>query len=97
MTEMEIDTVKMRDCGKDIISLTGELNITIEAMFNRLSNMPINTKEWVGNSSLEFVRIANLDKIQYLELKKALYQYGKYLIDCADYLEKTINEVRRDI
>ncbi len=96
MTDIYVDTEKMRNCGNEILGLVEEFKTTIEVMFTRIENMPINTKEWVGESSVLFANLASKDKIQYFNYATSLYKYGKYLIDCADYYEKILNTVRRD-
>jgi len=95
MSDINIDTVKMRDCGKDIMNLAESLNGTIEAMFSRISNMQIRS-EWIGDSSGLFTKLAEADKAQYIALKNSLYAYGSYLVDCAEQFEKTAREIKVD-
>ncbi len=95
MIETYIDTAKMRSCGNDILNQVEELKKTINEMFFRISNVPQNTKEWVGDSAVDFAKYANRDKAQYLAYADSLYQYGKYLIACADDYDRTIATMRR--
>lgn len=95
MAEINVDTEKMRNCGNEIIDLVEEFKATLDAMFTRIENVPLNTKEWVGDSANLFASLANKDKIQYYNYATSLYKYGKYLVDCADYFDKTIDSVRR--
>jgi len=95
MTDINVDTVKMRDCGNDIKDLAKDLEDTIEAMFNRISNMP-ERSEWVGDSASRFVSLADSDKMQYIALKESLNEYGNYLVDSAEEFEKTIRELKVD-
>ena len=96
MSEIYVDTVKMRECGNEILSLVEELKLTMQTMFSRIENMPTQTKEWIGDSSQYYVTLATHDKIQYMNHANDLYKYGKYLLDCADYFEKTSQSVRRN-
>ena len=96
MSEIYVDTDKMRACGNEILALVEEFKATLDTMFTRIENVPIYTKEWVGDSAMLFVSLANKDKVQYYNYATSLYKYGKYLIDCADYYDKTIKSVRRD-
>lgn len=96
MSDIYVDTEKMRTCGNEILGLVEEFKTTMETMFTRIENMPINTKEWVGDSAMLFANLANKDKVQYFNYATSLYKYGKYLVDCADYYEKTLNAIRRD-
>lgn len=96
MSEIYVDTDKMRTCGNEILKLVEEFKHTLDAMFTRIENVPLNTGEWVGDSAMLFANLANKDKVQYYNYATALYKYGKYLVDCADYYEKVISQVRRD-
>ena len=97
MNEIYIDTAKMKEKGQDIIDQVEELKITIDAMFNRIKNIPVSTLEWTGESANTFVTLAEADKVQYVNYANDLYKYGKYLKDCADYMDKQIDDVRRDV
>ncbi len=95
MLEIYVDTVKMRATGNEILKLVEELKQTIDAMFTRIANIPVTTKEWVGDSSVAFADSAMRDKAQYITYVNSLYKYGKYLIDAADYFDQTIAKVKR--
>lgn len=96
MAEIYVDTEKMRNCGNTILELVEEFKKTLDATFTRIENVPTNTKEWIGDSSKLFAELANKDKIQYYGYATSLYKYGKYLIDCANYFDRTIESVRRN-
>ena len=96
MSEIYVETKKMRESGNEIINLVEEFKAILDAMFTRIENVPLNTKEWVGDSATLFASLANKDKVQYYNYATSLYKYGKYLVDCADYFDKTIDSVRRD-
>ena len=42
----ELDTI-----GAEIISLAGELETELYSLYNRLGNVPMTTKEWVGDKA----------------------------------------------
>lgn len=94
MTQINIDTTKIRECGTEIIELSKEMNEIITTMFNRISNMNSITGEWIGASATSFIEEAKIDKIQYLNIKSNIYNYGKFLLDYADTMEQKINEVK---
>lgn len=96
MAEIYVDTEKMRNCGNTILDLVEEFKQTLDAIFTRLENVPTHTKEWIGDSSTLFVELAKKDKVEYYAYANSLYKYGKYLIDCANYFDRTIDSVRRD-
>lgn len=95
MSEIYVDTEKMRNCGNDIIELVEEFKITMDAFFTRIENIPVATGEWIGSSAMQLSSLAAKDKVQYTNYAVSLYKYGKYLIDCADYYDKVLKEVRR--
>lgn len=95
MAEFQIDTIKLRECGKDIITLTTELNELLNSLFLRISNVPVTSHEWTGNAANEFVRKLNIEKKYYVALKNNLNDYGKLLVNAADKLElRAKNESR---
>lgn len=95
MSEIHIDTVKLKECGKDIVSLSSELYEIIDTMFKRINNVNKVTGEWVGISATDFVNKANVDKVQYLMMQNQIYQHGKYLIDYANMMENVIKEMQK--
>lgn len=87
MAEFQIDTFKLRETGNDIIKLTNELNEIFNSLFTKINNMPVTTKEWTGNASLEFVRKINIERKYYNAFKDNLCKYGRLLINTSDKLE----------
>lgn len=94
MTQINIDTTKIRECGTEIIELSKEMNEIITTMFTRINNMNVTTGEWVGASANLFTETAKIDELQYLNIKSNIYNYGKFLLDYADTMEQKINEVK---
>ena len=94
MKQINVDTVKIRECGKDIMELSIELNEIINTMFNRINNMSNASGEWIGTSANDFIQLAKIDRIQYLNMKDSIYTSGKYLVDYANTMERVINEVK---
>lgn len=95
MENINIDTKKIRECGQDIMNLSVELNEIITLLFNHINTLSSKTGEWQGSSATKFIEYAGVDKIQYLKMKEAIYQSGKYLTTYADSMERVINEVKR--
>lgn len=92
MANVNIDTGKIREAGNEMIKLSNELNSNVNDLFDRLVKIPTVSFEWVGESALEFSRIANAEKIDYVNLRKSLYSYGKFLVDTAEEMERAIKE-----
>lgn len=89
----KIDTVKLKENGKDILYLKNELNEEINALYTRISNISTNTLEWIGPSSNSFIQRCNLEKSQYNKLIDSLNKYGNYLVDVADEYEMEIRKL----
>jgi len=96
MAEIRVDTVKLKECGRDIMTLTTELNDVLFSLFDRINKMPITTGEWTGNAAKEFVYRLNIEKKYYLALNNNIYKYGKILYDGAGDLEQVIQELNND-
>ena len=94
MASLDVDTVKMRECGQEIIDITRNLNEQFNGLFSRISNIPLNTHEWVGESANEFVKLSKIDKAQYINFNNELYKLGKMLIDYSYYIENDIERIR---
>lgn len=94
MDNINVDTVKLKESGIDILNLAKELNEQIETFFSRISNMSTNTREWVGNNANEFIRISNIEKIQYKKLIQSLNSYGNFLINAAYNYEECMKNMR---
>lgn len=97
MANINMDTVKMRENGKDIMQLTSDLNELLINLYKRIELMPSTTLEWTGNSAFEFVRRLNVEKTEYFKMKDILYKYGKALVDSAEEVENKITSSEREI
>ena len=93
MAEIKVDTLKLKECGKDIMNLSTELNEVLLSLYDRLNKMPVSTGEWTGNSAGEYVQKLNIEKKYYLGLKNNIYKYGKLLYDTAYQIEKINKEL----
>lgn len=71
-----INTTEIDNIGKEITSLANEFNNEIINLFNRFSNVPTVSKEWVGTQSMfYFTKVAN-DKKKYTEFANKLRDIG---------------------
>lgn len=95
MAEIKVDTVKLKECGKDIMNLTSELNDVLFSLYERINKMPTTTGEWTGNAAKTFVANLNIEKKYYLALKNNIYNYGKLLYDSAYALEQINKELEQ--
>lgn len=92
---MKIDKEKINECGHDLMMLSNEMNSLISDMFDNLSSIQRNNS-WVGNSAEKFIKQIELDKLDAIDLKNELYQYGKYLQLVSEKYEDIINECECD-
>ena len=93
MAEINVDTVKLKECGKDIMALTTELKEVLFSLYNRIDKMPSTTGEWTGNAAKDFVYRLNIEKKYYLALNNNIYKYGKILYESAYNLEQVTKEL----
>ncbi len=89
---MNIDTDKIKKCGNDIINLSNDLSDIIETLYSRISNMPVTTGEWVGESAKNFAVKSNKEKVDAVELKNKIFSFGNTLIECAEKYEIEANK-----
>lgn len=96
MAEIKVDTVKMRECGNNIMQISLEIGEEFDQLFERLQNIPTKTFEWTGASAQAFASRAIQEKPQYMNLKNDLYKRGKFLVDYSNYLESNIESLRKE-
>ena len=94
MATINVDTVKLKECGKDIMTISTEIGNELENLFERIAQMPTVTKEWVGQGAIAYAQKAQAEKIQYMQLKDTLYNYGKYLVDCSNKIDTEVNNIK---
>ena len=89
---IDIDTIKIRNCGNDIVKLSNDLEIIIESLFSDLSKINTNLI-WVGKSADYFIEKSKIDKNQYLSFQKRLNGVGRTLQENADNYNKNIKNI----
>lgn len=94
MANLQIDTKKIRENGEDILILIKELNEEFDMLFNRISNINTRTYEWIGSSSAEYIRRANIERTQYKKFTNSLSKYASALISIADNFDWLISKKR---
>ena len=87
---IDIDTTKINNCGDDIIRLSKDLEVIMEELFSDFSKIVTNSI-WVGNSANYFVEQTKLDKNNYLNFQKSLYNYGINIKKNAENYNKNIS------
>lgn len=87
------DTKQMQDIANDITSLANEYEQKITKMFNRLANVPYDTKEWIGNQSEKYFKTILLDKTSFIELGENIKKYSKMISDYVSEIESTVKSV----
>jgi len=91
---INIDTLKLRENGKDFLLNANEFKSKNISIFNKILNMEANG-EWVGSSAKQFVNNTNSDKEQYSKLADALIEYGNFMNNAATKVEDLCREIRR--
>lgn len=91
---IEIDTLSLREAGKDIVSLTQNYSEYIDKVFSRISGMSSNDGTWSGTSARRFRTIAALDNRQYRKLGDCLNNYGEHLKKTSDAIEELCRRIK---
>ena len=55
-----------------------------------MSEVPYNTKEWVGNQSIKYFNLIALEKSDYLEFGEKIKSFGKKILDDAQSIDTQI-------
>ena len=95
MAEIDVDTIKMRECGNDIMQLATEIGQEFSTIFDRINGMNSKTFEWTGKAADAYISRTSKEKLQYFEFKDILYQYGKYLVDSSNDIDSTASKVKK--
>jgi len=93
MDIINIDTNKIKECGKDMMNLSNELKEQIDGLFDSILN--IKKTCWTGKSADEFINLTKQEKLQYVQLNTELYNQGQTLVDAANKFEEKIEKLRR--
>ena len=81
-----VNTTEVENISKDLISLANEFASEINSLFNRLSEVPIVTGEWVGNQAQFYFNKISTDKNQYIDFANKIKEIGYKL-------NKDMNEI----
>ena len=65
MDIINIDTNKIKECGKDMMNLSNELKEQIDGLFDSILN--IKKTCWTGKSADEFINLTKQEKLQYVQ------------------------------
>lgn len=87
------DTKQMQDIANDITNLANEYEQKITQMFNRLANVPYETKEWIGNQSEKYFKTILFEKQSFIELGENIKKYSKMISDYVSEIEQTTKSV----
>lgn len=93
MAEIKVDTVKLKECGKDIMILSKNLNEILDSLYDRVTKMPTVTNEWTGNSAQQFVSNLNKEAKYYTALNNNIYKYGKILYNTSERIDEINKEL----
>ena len=85
---MKIDTIKISQCGNNLITLSEELNTITESLYTRIINMPTKTGEWIGASAQEYAKNVYSDKEDVDAVKNEIRDLGNQLVENANRYEK---------
>lgn len=76
-----VDTNNALEITDSIKKSLEEIEYEINKMFDRLENVPTDTKEWVGASSIKYFSIVAQDRDKYLSFVKSLKSLNNEVIN----------------
>lgn len=94
MTMINVDTVKLRDCGKDVLVASDKYSANIRDLYERMYNVPSKTREWVGVGATNYANNIYKERVQYLNYGNSLKKMGQAMIDYADDIEKAVSKTK---
>lgn len=93
--DLNIDTHKIRETNSNIKVNISKIESLYREMFERLSNMPLKTGEWVGKSAINYVNALKNEEKEFLNYIEDLQSYSRYLDNVADDYELLARNIRR--
>ena len=92
---MDVNTVRTRNAGKEILSLTSEISGLFNQLYSSIDSLNVKGY-WQGSSADTFFRELKKDKTNYTKFFNNLNRYGNYLVSYADQTDTNISRVRRN-
>ncbi len=87
-----VDTGLMKEIAINISNLVFEYNKEITDFYSRLSRVPFETKEWVGDSSENYFKQVLLDKTDFLDFSNQIREFSTKIMKDAQDIEDTIKK-----
>lgn len=94
MAELNIETNSMKECGKDMINLSIELNEAFNNLFIELESLESN-RAWNGNAAQHFVDMIRMEKVDYYDMKNSLLKIGEFFEKSGEKYDQFILENKR--
>lgn len=73
------DTNELENIAKEISFLASDLATELNSLFNRLSSVPTDTKEWVGTQADFYFAKVETDKKQYIDIVDKIKEFSREL------------------
>ncbi len=86
------NTNELGTIGAEIVSLAGDLETELFSLYNRLSNVPYTTREWVGDKAEFYFRRICEDKQKYMDFVTKIKEIGNMIRDNGMYIQATITD-----
>lgn len=97
MANINVDIEKMRESGKDLQNLSIEFISLINDFYNRINKIPTITKEWIGPTASNYVKVCLAEKENYLKYGNSLKQLGGVLVDYSYKLDDRVKSTEEDL
>lgn len=86
-----VDTDSLDEISSSIIELVGDYDIEINNLFKRFSNVPYETREWVGQSAEYYFKTVALDKTTFIDFGNSIREFAYKIANDSEKLRNTIN------
>ena len=85
-----VNIEKLEDTSKKIIDLVNQYDIEITNLFKMLSNVPYETREWVGQSAQYYFKTISLDKVDFLNFGNNIRSFANKITIDKSEIEKNV-------
>ena len=73
------DTTEVKDIANEIIKLCNDLDSEFNKFFNKMNNVPITSREWVGQTATYYFSTYEKDRLEYKKFVNSIRLLAKSL------------------
>lgn len=96
-TNIDIDTKKIKEAGNNIVNLSFELIEILNNFYRRIDEIPIKTREWVGSKAIDYTKLCDIEKEEYMKYINSLKLLGNSLVTYSENLDNIAKKVEEEL